>query len=529
MMGVDQAIADLPGGNNMYSAYVYVTDHQGNYAAGVDVWLQVITWYGDEIDPELYYSADFATTDSYGFAYLECLVPPQYSDGLWLMTAYMQDPDYTLLSAQNTSTGTWATISPSFEVLYDPNQNGVYENWEMALAQKFCPVLFQPKDDNGSHWNAAGWDDYTLGPVPVEAMDLNGDGVLDRQDVRVLVYNGSGQEVGEFPMSTLWTESGYNYAGYYPAAIERLEQHNGVEVNGITGVYYYKPHYQWASDDDHEGNGSWYSKWNALYYQEAIVENNTWYKDGTIYVFIECSAGQCRILYNMHFPFNAAANRHEGDWQGIALQLDSQNPSGANIVSVEYRFHGEKTVRTIPVPYSQSVAEALYDKTFEDDGNDNPAFANKYFVIAGTHPVTFGGGRTKNLGIEGWGSHAQYPSPGIWERTIVNIKEYVVESGSIYLDSERFDFNNYQNIKIIPPKQYVLTHYQNNPEYSWVVFGGWWGNVFSYPSADQNFWADLVNGLVGVATNAVSFGFWDVTVIPESNIAAKSPYGGYYE
>ncbi|MCG8605772.1 hypothetical protein MJD09_12345, partial [bacterium] len=209
------------------------------------------------------------------------------------------------------------------------------------------------------------------------------------------------------------------------------------------------PHYQWASNDNNEGNVSWYGAWNDLYFQKSTIENDSWYVDGTIYAFFERTATEISITYFMHFPFNASANRHEGDLPGILVKLHSQNPSSASITSVRYPFHAESTLRTIPVSYSTSAAEALYDEEFIEDGNGNPTFANKYFVIDGTHPVTFGGGKISELGHFGWGSHAQYPSPGKWIREnlwgLANIDELVVENGSISSETLSFDFNNYQN------------------------------------------------------------------------------------
>ncbi len=189
-----------------------------------------------------------------------------------------------------------------------------------------------------------------------------------------------------------------------------------------------------------------------------------------------------------------------------------------------YHFHGKKTIRTIPVTYSRPAAEALANEDFEDDGNGNPAFANKYFVTGGTHPVVFSGGRIDELSVEGWGSHAMYPNPGIWKRPAgpSTIEEYVVENGSIGAGTKMFDFNNYQNIKIMPSKEYALANLTNDPEYSWVIFGGYWGDVVSFPSGDQTAISAIINNFVLMVTIGI------VQVIPDINVAAISPYGGIY-
>jgi hypothetical protein len=344
-----------------------------------------------------------------------------------------------------------------------------------------------------------------------------------------LVYDEAADEVkGSFGMNELYA-NGEPYSDRYPELIKPRQKFLST-VNGVPGVYIFFPHYRWATGNDHEGNASWYGRWNELYSDNA---GNTWYVDGTIYAMFERSGSYTRIMYLLHYPFNAAANRHEGDMPKIVVELDSQNPNEANIVSVQYPYHKVRTIRTSSVTYTPAAAEALHQEVFWDDGNDNPAFAHKYFVIAGTHPVSFGGGRTDEQGIEGWGSHAQYPCPGVWKRkkgiwiASITIEEYVVENGSINNETISIDFNNYQNIKVLPPRQYVISHLISNPEYNWLVFGGWWGDVVSYPSAEEGFLSNVPDFLVDVVETYLVFGiFVDITLVPDVNMAPLSPYGG---
>ncbi|NIT56580.1 MAG: hypothetical protein GWN00_10215 [Aliifodinibius sp.] len=96
---------------------------------------------------------------------------------------------------------------------------------------------------------------------------------------------------------------------------------------------------------------------------------------------------------------------------------------------------------------------------------------------------------------------------GTWirEETVfqVDVEEYVVQNGSIPNETIRIDFNNYQNIILIPPKQHVLNCLINDTDFNWLVFGGYWGHRFTTPSAQ----VPIVGGYVG-------------------NIAPLSPYGG---
>jgi len=391
-----------------------VTDHQGNNAAGVDVWLQVITWYGDEIDPELYYSADFATTDSYGFAYLECLVPPQYSDGLWLMTAYMQDPDYTLLSAQNTSTGTWATISPSFEVVYDPNQNGIYENWEMPLAQKFCPTMVA-----NAHVSTDKW----LVPEPVEI-------ITDSMFVKRFL-NSSGDTVDDI---FLLTTENWDYSGLETPMLWD-------DPPGGTVEYLVIYHFEWAGLT---GNGS--TAWENAYQSER---NNNYY-DHTVYAhLLKYDAQTYVIQYWFFYPYNDGQNNHEGDWEHINVLVTSQDPAFASLIRVDFYFHHKVTIRHYP--------------DFE--------------IADNTHPIVYIGGTAAggNYGVNTGGS---YPETGKWNNIgFASADEYVFGVGPVVAYSEYVDGNPNDGRGIVILNDRDKYDYSQNPSMSWLNANIPWGHV----------------------------------------------------
>ena len=46
------------------------------------------------------------------------------------------------------------------------------------------------------------------------------------------------------------------------------------------------------------------------------------------------------IQYKYFYPYNHWWNSHEGDWQGIDVVVSSSDPNTAQILGVEYRFHG---------------------------------------------------------------------------------------------------------------------------------------------------------------------------------------------
>jgi hypothetical protein len=506
----------------LYEAMVYVYNQSGQPYQGVSVRLTVVTTTS--------YAMKTGTTNGSGYVYLY-VTAPGFLEDMWV---YINSTAYIVLSSQNTHTSTSYYLYPVFNLGYDGNDNDVVDAWEMPLAQKFCPVLFQPKDDKGFLWNAPSPSgvNYVLRPIPAQSMDSDGpfgqpDGILDYHDVDVDVWNVAGQFVGTYPMESIMDYAGQPYSNRYPNVIKPYDQITCTPPGKASASYTLLPHYEWATTDDHEGNISWYGKWNELYYQKGVIENDTWYVHGTMYAMIGKEGVQTKIVYAMHYPFNAAANRHEGDWPGIVVTLDSQNPSQANIVSVQFNFHGEKTIRTIPVTFYVSLAEALSVHEFWNDGNGNPAFANKYFVIDGTHPVTFGGGKTDYYGVRGWGSHAQYPCPGTWIRDkAVDVYEYVCQYGMLLTDMQEFRFNNYNNIRVLPPKHYIVNNLRYDVNYNWAIFGGFWGGVYSYPSAEQTSFPQIVNDILNFLNGVLFLGFEVIPEIPDINIAAFSPYRG---
>ena len=115
------------------------------------------------------------------------------------MQARMIDPDYSILSSEDTTAQSWQTIWTEFVVVTDLDGNGVYDNWELLLAQKFCPSLFLHSGDQD------------VGPVPVESMDRNGDGVLGWEDVLVTTYPLGSDTPIEYQLDKIYIISGETY------------------------------------------------------------------------------------------------------------------------------------------------------------------------------------------------------------------------------------------------------------------------------------------------------------------------------
>ncbi|MCB9502837.1 MAG: hypothetical protein H6696_12950 [Deferribacteres bacterium] len=109
-------LADLPGGYNMYSALFSVRDAFNNPLSGKSVKLVVRTY---TIEDELHIVNLYGTTNSQGSVYLETLIPPELSESLYDMQAYVivGDPDYSIGESSNTWTNSQNYLNPYFKIV----------------------------------------------------------------------------------------------------------------------------------------------------------------------------------------------------------------------------------------------------------------------------------------------------------------------------------------------------------------------------------------------------------------------------
>jgi hypothetical protein len=180
---------------------------------------------------------------------------------------------------------------------------------------------------------------------------------------------------------------------------------------------------------------------------------NPRYSQGTTYAHLFNGDGETIIQYYFFYPFNRAANRHEGDWEHINVAVTSQNPSTASIRRVEYYFHKYVTPRCSP-------------------GYD-------YSVTSSMHPKVFVGGYNNACGLDGHGTHGSYPTPGSWVNVNigpVSITETVDGAGL------QMHFNSCQNVIVLP----ALSGIDRYSSLAWVLYGGHWGYPITNPSTCSN-------------------------------------------
>ncbi len=176
--------------------------------------------------------------------------------------------------------------------------------------------------------------------------------------------------------------------------------------------------------------------------------------DGTTYANFFIKGSETVIQYWFFYPFNASANRHEGDWEHINVVLDSQDPNIASITRVEYYFHEEVAPR-----YTA--------------GSD-------YFLVSGTHPEVYVGGNIGFIdGYSGHGTHGSYPFNGLWPKInpLPLFNTETVDGNGLNIN-----FANYQNIVILPAVESVNI----GDPLDWMTFAAFWGHVKSSPSGGEN-------------------------------------------
>ena len=142
--------------------------------------------------------------------------------------------------------------------------------------------------------------------------------------------------------------------------------------------------------------------------------------------------GQVVIQYNYFYPFNDFQNNHEGDWQHVNVIVNSFDPEMAELVGIDYKFHGNGLTYT-------SIGERIFDPQI-------------HFAPAegGTHPVVYVGAGSHG----GYPTGGSYPDPGKPGLSLVG-DEDMTKSGVLLStnieDTNREDAQSYDLIFLPHP------------------------------------------------------------------------------
>ena len=101
----------------------------------------------------------YGYTNQYGYAIVTYYIDGEYDPELEFMEASVMNPPYSTLYATGNRTTSSSTIYPEFWIIFDEDQNGIHDQWEIELAEKFSPTM---KLHHPTAWVA---------PEPVEIMN----------------------------------------------------------------------------------------------------------------------------------------------------------------------------------------------------------------------------------------------------------------------------------------------------------------------------------------------------------------------
>ena len=371
----------------------------------------------------------YGTTDSYGYAILSTIVYYEgYEEGHHMSAAVISG-NYTVVSSSNTYSNVSYDIDPDFDVILDTDQNGIQDNYELPLAEKFCPMLVL---HHPTEW---------IAPEPVEYIGV------DKSDLWFLLYNSQGQQVDDYPITDeslfsppvsnmhpwISNPACQNYSDLSADAYDYV----GAPPGKAYGVYDMRFHYNYA------GNARSPNQWISHYETERNQNNFP----HTIYAHLFLHNNKPVIQYWMFYPYNDGYNNHEGDWEHINVRISSAEPSSATIEAIDYYFHHK--VKTLTSGYS------VHD-TF--------------------HPYVFVGGSCAGMSTgfscqPGNTTGGSYPWTGTWYDVGPEWPVY-----DEYVDGMGPEIShNDINIIIIPNRDKI--DYDANPEMSWLNVPIRWGEL----------------------------------------------------
>ena len=338
---------------------------------------------------------------------------------------------------------------PLFLVAYgqvDIDGNGIQDDWEPLLAQKFSPSLVLNPADQG------------LTPEPVSIVNV------DLTDQNNFIYADAWNAIGQLlpPFTTNnWTllsiQAGSEYNFCPPDLICPSGDYStwpGYINGNMRPPGYATNFYHTVIHPDFGGPlvdspSTWYAHYAQVGYQYPP----------TIYPHLFLNGNETVVQYWMFYPFNDWVGKHEGDWEHINVVLDSSNPDIAAIIRVEYYFHDKVLPRYPP---------------------------QDFYLDAETHPVVFVGGHGSRLIVgktwTGEGSHGSYPTYGTFEAA----------GGIDQIPIADETFNGYYrpwddfNLEIIPNPDII--NYTINPEMSWLKAKLSWGELVTEDSPPGGNW-----------------------------------------
>ena len=173
--------------------------------------------------------------------------------------------------------------------------------------------------------------------------------------------------------------------------------------------------------------------------------------------------GNVVIQYYYFYPFNDFQNNHEGDWPHINVIVNSHNPDDAELVGIDYTFHGNG------LTYN-SIGGRVFDpqKDFAPaEGETHPVV----YVGAGSHGGYPTGGNYKDPG--GYAIDLGPIEAGGWDEGMT--KSGVVLSTNV--EDTNPDVAQSYDLIFLPNPDPGQPNKGLSPEMSWLGTGARWGTL----------------------------------------------------
>ena len=233
--------------------------------------------------------------------------------------------------------------------------------------------------------------------------------------------------------------------------------------SALSNTYQVTAHFEYPGvreDNDKGTSKNWYHYYFSTTHPKrgaALAFPNTAY----VHIF-DKGDGNVVIQYYYFYPFNDFQNNHEGDWQHINVIVNSFNPGMAQLVGIDYNFHGNGL-----------TYNSIGGRTFDPQAHFAPA-------EGGTHPVVYVGA----------GSHGGYPTGGTYPDPGGYIDLGPIEAGgwdegmtksgvvlSTNVEDTNRDVAQSYDLTFLPNPDSSQPNKGLSPEMSWLGTGVRWGTL----------------------------------------------------
>lgn len=370
-------ISGTPIGIGEFTITVTVVDNvgnsvQGSFTMSIIQRLSIVALADIVVQPDSSITAVQVSVSGGRGAYTYSLSGSPNSHGLSISSS-------GLITGTPTQIGTFTmtvTVNDEEDLTTPANETFSLGVYSIQLAEKFSPILILTKDPTDS-------DRKVIFPEPVEIMSAEsadslyfsifGNDMLPLfQDTYHSMKPNQKLYFSRFFQSRY---PGFDFSQNQFAYLPKNLIVTDSEFPWATPAHV-KPHFEYPGND----GDSWYS----YYSSDTHPKRGARFRN-TAYVSVAQVGNNILLEYHYFYPFNEWLNNHEGDWQSIDVLVSSADTATANLVGIDYQFHGKN------ISYSSITNERIFDPNIKSAPAEG-----------GTHPVVYVGA----------GSHAGYPTGG---------------------------------------------------------------------------------------------------------------------